>query len=67
MVDHIIAGKTFVTDAYIKAGNQVKLETARAKHEALQDGIRVAGNEDVPPAMDNEDKKKMWGDDPIQL
>ena len=67
MVDNIIAGKTLVTDAYIKAKNQVELEAARAGHEARQDGIKVYGNEDVPPAMGNEDKKKMWGDNPLQL
>ena len=67
MIDNIIIGNSSVTDAYIKAQQQVKTEQMQAALDAKHSGFVVLGNDDVPPAMDNDDKKKMWGDNPFQL
>lgn len=58
MVDNIVLGKTNVTDAYIKAKNQIALETQNGQN--LQ-------NAPSADEMTNADKRKMWENDPIKL
>ena len=67
MIDNIIIGNSSVTDAYIKAQAQVRRETTQANLDRHLQGAIVHGNDDVPPAMTNEEKKEMWGNNPIEL
>ena len=55
------------TDAYFKAKDQVAIQNRQTENEAAHNGIRELGEGGVPEAMTNDDKKKMWGDNPIQL
>lgn len=64
MIDNIIIGNSSVTDAFIKAKAQVSAEQMRANNPGL---IVHANEHEVPPAMTNDDKKKMWGDNPAQV
>lgn len=67
IADKIITGNSSLTDAYIKAKDQVAIENRQTENEAAHNGIRELGEGEVPEAMTNDDKKKMWGDNPIQL
>lgn len=67
IADKIIVGNSSLTDAWIKAKNQISIENEQAKNDAANNGFQVLGEGDVPEGMTNDDKKKMWGDNPIQL
>ncbi len=67
IADKIIAGNSSLTDAYFKAKDQVAIQNRQTENEAAHNGIRELGEGEVPEAMTNDDKKKMWGDNPIQL
>ena len=67
MVDMIINGKSSVTDAYIRAKDQLKMEAEQAENDAQHNHIHELGEADNVETMTSEDKKKMWGDNPIQL
>ena len=67
IADNIIAGNSSLTDAYFKAKDQVAIQNRQTENEAAQNGIQELGEGGVPEAMTNDDKKKMWGDNPIQL
>ena len=67
IADKIITGNSSLTDAYLKAKDQVAIEDLQKENEAAHNGIRELGEGVVPAAMTSEDKKKMWGDNPIQL
>ena len=67
IADKIITGNSSLTDAYLKAKDQVAIENRQTENEAAHNGIRELGEGEVPEAMTNDDKKKMWGDNPIQL
>ena len=56
-----------LTDAYLKAKDQVAIENRQTENEAAHNGIQELGEGEVPEAMTNDDKKKMWGDNPVQL
>ena len=67
IADKIITGNSSLTDAYFKAKDQVAIQNRQTENEAAHNGIRELGEGGVPEAMTNDDKKKMWGDNPIQL
>ena len=58
MVDNIVLGKTGVTDAYIKAKQQLALEAQAGN---------APRNEHGAADMTNDDKRKMWEEEPIKL
>jgi len=67
IADKIIAGNSSLTDAYLKAKEQVAIQNRQTEYQEANNGIRELGEGGVPAAMTSEDKKKMWGDNPIQL
>lgn len=67
IADKVIVGNSSLTDAYLKAKDQIAIDQRQAENEAAQNGIRELGEGDVPAGMTNNEKKQMWGDNPIQV
>ena len=67
IADKIIVGNSSLTDAYIRAKDQLKMEAEQAENDAQHNHIHELGEADNVETMTSEDKKKMWGDNPIQL
>lgn len=67
IADKIIVGNSSLTDAYIRAKDQLQMEADQAENDALHNQIHEVGEADNVETMTSEDKKKMWGDNPIQL
>ena len=67
IADKVIVGNSSRTDAYLKAKDQIAIDQRQAENEAAQNGIRELGEGDVPAGMTNNEKKQMWGDNPIQV
>ena len=67
MIDNIVLGKTAVTDAYIKAKSQIEQEKAPERDRALGNNVPAVGNDDIAQTMNNEEKRKMWEDNPIKV
>ena len=67
IADKIIAGNSSLTDSFIRAKDQLAMEAEQADNDARKTGIHELGEADNVEVMTAEDKKKMWGDNPIQL
>ena len=67
IADKVIVGNSSLTDAYIRAKDQLQMEADQAENDALHNRITELGEADNVETMTSEDKKKMWGDNPIQL
>ena len=67
IADKVIVGNSSLTDAYLKAKDQVSIDQQQAENEAAQNGIRELGEGDIPAGMTIDEKKQMWGDNPIQV
>ena len=67
MADNIIIGDSSVTNAYITAKDQLKMERDQAENDAIHNNIHELGEADQVKTMTAEDKIKMWESNPIQL